>query len=65
LGCGASAIGAGDAREIIVGVVAGLRVGAVERVGDGQLIERAVGVPGEAGGPDAFPRCVFSRGLRS
>jgi len=47
LGRGASAVGAGNAREIIVGIVAGLRVGAVERVGDGQLIERAVGIPSE------------------
>src|SRR5262249_7695125 len=47
---GSAAIDAGDAGHVVVGIVAGLRVGGVELIGDGELAESAVGIPGEIAG---------------
>ena len=43
---GRAAIGALHSRQIIISEGAGLSIHAVKRIGDGQLRQRAVGIPG-------------------
>ena len=46
----AGAVGAGDARKVIVRIIAGLVVGGIEGVGDTQATEGRVGIPVQCAG---------------